>query len=393
MGRTFGSVRGRIVVPGGELDGAVVHLAGGRIERIERPGAPVPPAPGRLDLPGCRVYPGWINLHVHGAMGRDFIDPEAGAAEAIARYLATQGFSGFLATYMTCSKEALGRALGHLATLVAARRPDVSAPLGVHLEGPFLDPAKKGSQPEEHLAPPSVELLDALLANVPDGLKVLMTLAPELPGADRVVDALLARGAVPAIGHTQATYARTMEAIRRGARHAVHLLNAMRPLHHREPGVVGAFLTTPGTTVEIIPDLVHLHPAIVRLVMALRGPDGVVLATDSIAPTGLGEGERLWAGRTVRVRGGRATLRDGTMAGSVLETARMLANLRELGVKAPDVARMLSTNPARVLGLGAERGEIAEGKRTDLTVVDGDDRVTLVVSDGHAVWAAPELGL
>ena len=374
------------MTPDGVRDGAVVTLAGDRIASIEVPRAAVAAAPDLLDLPDHHIYPGWINLHVHGARGLDFSDDDAAAPGTIATYLASQGWAGFLATYLATPTSALLDALAHLGRMVEQVGSRAAA-LGVHFEGPFLNPERKGSHRREDLAEPSAELLDELLSAVPPGLKPMLTFAPELPGADRLIAAAHARGAVTSLGHSQATHAQATRAILMGVRHAVHLFNASSPLHHREPGVPGAFLTTPGTTCELIPDLIHLHPAILKLAIAARGEDGVVLVTDSIAPTGLGEGTHRWAGRDVHVAGGKATLSDGTVAGSVLETPRMLAILAELGVTPVQLARMASTHPARALGL-ADRGALEPGRVADMTVIGPDLKPALTVVQGRAVFAA-----
>lgn len=383
-------IRGRVVTPDAVLEGAIVSIEGDRITAIETPRAPVGHAHGMLELPEHFIYPGWYNLHVHGAGGLDFSDDTAHACGAIARYLASQGWAGYLATYLARPRERLMAALAHLDRTVQKDVPGCSTALGVHFEGPFLNPEKKGSHRRQDLVEPSVEVLDGMLDAVPRGLKALVTFAPELPGADRMLEALIARGGIGSLGHSAATYAQARGAIDRGMRHAVHLFNASSPLNHREPGVPGAFLTARDTTCEVIPDLVHLHPAVLKLIIEQRGGDGAILVTDSIAPTGLGEGSFDWAGRTVHVSGGKATLDDGTVAGSVLETQRMVSILSDLGVPAPTIARMASRHPARALGL-ADRGAIEPGFVADLTVLGPDYRPALTVVSGRAAFANPEV--
>lgn len=381
-------VRGRVVTPEGLHDDAVVTLSDGRIASVEAVRGPLRSSPDLVELPGHVVYPGWINLHVHGARGLDFADPAPDAPGTIARYLAGQGWAGFLATYLARPEDALCAALAHLASSVGDPAPDRATALGVHFEGPFLNPERKGSHRSEDLRAPSPQLLERLLDAVPRGLAALVTMAPELEGGAELIAAALRRGAIPSLGHSQATYTQAMDAIARGVRHAVHLFNASSPLAHREPGVPGAFLTSPGTTCEVIPDLVHLHPAVLKLAIRARGDDGLVLVTDSIAPAGLGEGTHAWAGRPVHVAAGKATLSDGTVAGSVLETPRMLSILEELGVGPEAVARMASLHPARALGQDRERGRVAPGYRADLTVI-GPDRVpSLTICDGRVVHSA-----
>ena len=383
-------IRGRVVTPDGVLEGAVVTLTGGRVAQVEVPRAPVAHSHDVLELPEHLIYPGWYNLHVHGAGGLDFSDDDAHAPGAIAAYLASQGWAGFLATYLARPRARLLDALAHLRRSVANDQPGRATALGVHFEGPFLNPEKKGSHRREDLVEPSEEVLAGMLDAVPAGLKALVTFAPELPGADRLHAALAARGGVASIGHSQATYAQARGAIDRGVLHAVHLFNAMSPLNHREPGVPGAFLTAHDTTCEVIPDLVHLHPAVLKLIIEARGADGAVLVTDSIAPTGLGEGSFDWAGRTVHVSGGKATLDDGTVAGSVLETQRMVSILSDLGVPPHLIARMTSRHPARALGL-TDRGALAPGQVADVTVLGPDHRPALTLVAGRVAFVNPEV--
>jgi N-acetylglucosamine-6-phosphate deacetylase len=375
-------LRGRIVLASGVLEGGIVRLHGDRIVSIDPARAPFLDGPGRVDTQGCYVYPGFLNLHVHGAVGRDFADQKPDSPGILGTYLAGQGYTGFLATYVSSPLPSLTTALAHLTRAVDACLPDMEGVLGVHLEGPFLNPDRRGAHRLEDLVTPSVEALGSLLAPVPAGVATLVTIAPELPGASAVIDLLRCRGAIPAFGHSTATCSQTVGAIRRGVRHAVHLFNAMEPFHHREPGAPGAFLTTPGTTVEVIPDLVHLHEVTLRLVLAARGVEGVVVSTDSIPPTGLGEGTFSWLGRTVTVKGERASLPDGTLAGSVLGTARMLEVLSDLGLAPPQIAQVVATNPARAIGLDRRIGSIAPGLQADFTVVDPAGRPAMIVRRG-----------
>jgi len=276
-------VRGaRVLTPAEELADAWVAVAEGRIAEV---GDGEPPQAGEV-VSGAVVAPGFLDLHVHGGGGDDFMSGDAAACERAARFHARHGTTGLLATTMSASREAL---LGALRAIAAAADPII---LGAHLEGPWLSEKRRGAQPAEHLRAPDPGELAALLGAGP--LR-MVSLAPELPGALDAVAAIAAAGAVPALAHTDATYEEAVAAIEAGARHAVHVFNGMRPLHHREPGVLGAVLEA-GVTCELILDGNHVHPAAARLLHRLKGADETVLITDAIAATGMPDGEHSLGG-------------------------------------------------------------------------------------------------
>jgi N-acetylglucosamine-6-phosphate deacetylase len=368
-------INGRLALPGGELRRGWLRVEGGRIAALGEGDAP---GPGR-DLGGALLAPGFIDVHVHGAAGAEFLDADPAERAAILRAHARGGTTGLLATTVTASHERLLRAVQALA---AAEPVDGGAALlGIHLEGPYLCERHRGAQDPAHLRPPDRAELDALLAAGPVRL---VTLAPELPGAPETIGRLAGAGVVASVGHTDATYAQAMAAFDAGARHATHLFNGMRPFHHREPGVIGAALDRDDVTCELICDGEHVDPAAIRLVHRLKGAGRSVLVTDAMSAAGLGDGEYRIGDLPVRVRGGRAELADSeTLAGSTLTMGAAVRNaVRLAGLPLADALRMASATPARVLGLEGSKGALAPGFDADLVVLDDALAVTATMVAG-----------
>ena len=358
----------RLALPDGVLRHGWLRVEDGRIAAL---GEGAAGGAGR-DLGGAVLAPGFIDVHVHGAAGAEFLDADAGQRAAILRAHARGGTTGLLATTVTASRERLAAAVAALAA--AEPVPGGAALLGIHLEGPYLCDRRRGAQDPAHLRAPDLGELDALLASGPVRL---VTLAPELPGALAAIERLAGAGVVASVGHTDATYAQALAAFDAGATHATHLFNGMRPFHHREPGVIGAALERDDVTCELICDGEHLDPAVVGLVRRIKGLDRTVLITDAMAATGLGDGEYRLGALPVRVRGRRAELADGTLAGSTLTMgAAVRTAVRAAGLALPDALRMAAATPARVLGLEASKGALAPGLDADLVVLDDDLAVT-----------------
>lgn len=380
---------GRVIAPEGVYPRGWVLVEGGRIAAV---GAGDPSAEARegatlLDAAGLTVSPGFIDLHVHGGGGDD---PLAGAPDgvlAMARFHAAHGTTGLLVTTGALPRESIVRAV-RLAG-AAATEPDGANILGVHLEGPYLSRRHKGAQPEEFIREPSIPELEEILNACP-GFVRMVTIAPELSGALEAVAFLRRCGVRVAIGHTDATYAEVERAVAAGASHAAHTFNAMRGLHHREPGAVGAVLLDDRITAELIMDNVHVRPEVARLLVQIKGPDRVCLITDAVAAAGLPDGDASLFGRPIRVSGGAARLRDGALAGSTLTMDRAVGNMVTLvGVHLADAVRMASLNPARALGLDARKGSLAPGKDADIVLLDDDCAARATLIGGRIVSASP----
>lgn len=375
----------RAVTPGGILDDAAIEIADGQIVAIEaRTGREI----GTMrDLGGLTVLPGFIDLHIHGAGGAD---THAGEIAALAAFLPRCGVTAFLPTLAADAEArtvAALRAVGAASAAGGARRG--ATILGAHLEGPFLNPARAGAIPPEHLHPAEPARLARLLDAAPGAVR-LMTVAPDAPGALELIPALVAAGVVVSLGHTAADYDLFRRAIDAGARHTTHLFNAMTGIGHRAPGAAGAALTDERITVELIADGEHIHPAILALAVRAKGIAGVALVSDAVGPAGLPPGEYAWLGRRVRSDGATVRLPDGTLAGSLGTLDRALQTMiaplpRGAGLSLADAAITLATVPARILGL-ASKGTLAPGYDADLAAVDDRGVVRLTIVGGEVVY-------
>ena len=303
----------------------------------------------------------------------------------MARFFARHGVTGFLPTTVTASFEAVGKAV-ESARRAMASPTGASRVLGVHFEGPFVSPQRLGAQSPEFCIPPTAENVARLL-KVAGGLARIVTLAPEEEGGIEAVKAFTEEGIVVSLGHTVATSEQAAAAFTAGARQVTHLFNAMQPMHHRRPGVVGAALTTKGVMVEIIADGVHLAPTTVRLVVAAKGIEEVLLVTDSMAATGCEDGEYILGPIKVYVRNGEARLKSGNLAGSTLTLERAVTHVaRWTDAGLNGAWQMASLNPARLLGIDDHVGRIAPGYDADLTAIDANGRVVLTMVGGKIVY-------
>jgi N-acetylglucosamine-6-phosphate deacetylase len=361
----------RILAPGWLL------LDGDRITEV---GEGVPPRTPDLDLGRATVVPGFVDLHVHGGGGASFEGGTSDAADVVAATHLAHGTTSMAASLVTDTRDRMVDAVRELALLVQDGRL-----AGVHLEGPWLSPQRLGAHQPGSLTAPDPGSVDALLA-AGDGAVRMVTLAPELPGGIDAVRRLVDAGVVAAIGHTDATYGQARAALDAGARLGTHLFNAMRPLHHREPGTVGALLDSP-VDVELIADGVHLHPAVLRTVFAAK-PGRCILVTDAMAAAGAPDGDYALGQMAVEVRDGVARLADGSgdgaIAGSTLTMdAAVRFAVRTAGLALVDVVHAASTAPARAWSLG-DVGALEAGGRADLVVLDEGLEVVRVMRAG--VW-------
>lgn len=365
-----------LTVADGTLPQSFVVIEGDRIEQVEEGKHPRPD----LDSDGV-VAPGFIDLQINGAAGCDFLSPTPDGLASAHGYLLRTGIVAYLPTLVSAPEERLRAALTSFAEY--ARRPGAPRILGVHLEGPFLSPARPGAHNPRYLRTPSVEWIGRLLDDFP-GVIRLVTLAPELDGALEIIDMLGSRGVVVALGHSDATYTQAMAAFDRGARLATHLFNAMRPYHHREPGLVGAALARADTFCSLIADFVHVHPAVMQQVLLLKGPSRTVLVTDAIAAAGARAGTSTLGDQPVSVRDGAPRLPDGTLAGSILSMDQAVRNAtRPNGENMRDAVAMATATPAEVLGL--ER-QVALGNPADLVVLDRELQVVATIVSGQVVY-------
>jgi N-acetylglucosamine-6-phosphate deacetylase len=365
---------GRILTPTGFVDGTIVFDAAGRIDTIE--GAPVALDSAR-DTASALILPGFVDLHVHGGGGHDVMEG-GDAAARIAELHVRHGTTSMLATTMTAPMSDLETAFAGLRPVFAQRSHRAARFLGVHLEGPYINPGKLGAQPD-YARPLSGAEVTRLNTIAP--IK-LITLAPEVDGNIDVIESLVAAGHRVQIGHSLASYEQVLAAMERGAGGFTHLFNAMSALHHREPGVVGAALAH-ATYSELIPDLLHVHPGAIKV--ALRAIPCLYCVTDSTAAAGMPDGEYKLGRHTVTKCLGGVRLPDGTLAGSTLTMDQALRNLVEhIGLDLADASRRVSTFAADHLGL-ADRGRLQRGAWGDAVVLDRDLQLTDVFVEGIPV--------
>jgi len=369
------ALKGKVILADGILEGGVIVLDGERIAAVYRAGeARLPDGVETFDYGDCYIAPGLIDLHVHGALGRDVLDCTVDSIREIAAHQARTGVTGFVPTV---SAAPLSRTLEAVAVLKAAQIEKLAAEvLGVYLEGPFLSQAKKGAQDAEFLRAADEKDLDILL-QASQGMRTIITIAPEVGDNLRFIRELRERGVVVSIGHSDADYELASQSFELGITHATHLFNAMSGFHPRQPGVIGAVLEENNVTAELIADGIHVHSASLRLAVRLKGPERICLVTDSMKATGLGDGEYRVGKLDVVVKKGQARLKEsGALAGSVLTLNRAVKNIVNwTGVSISQAVAMASLNPARILGLGEVVGSIAAGKAANLAVFDREFNV------------------
>lgn len=373
-----------VYTPRERIDRAVVLIDGARIVAIG-PAADIicPPGAQVIDADGLLLVPGFIDLQFNGGFGHDFTaDPTT--IWQVAAGLPRWGVTAFLPTVITSPLERIA-----LAQEVVSSRPagfHGAAPLGLHVEGPFLNPQKKGAHNPTYLRSPSLE---AVAGWSPETGVRMFTLAPELPGAQAVIEALASRGVLLSAGHSTATWDEATAAFDAGVRYGTHLFNAMPTLHHREPGLPGALLTDLRPVVGLIADGIHTHPTVVRLVWQALGPQRLNLVTDAMAALGMGPGSHLLGDFEVTVDGSTARLADGTLAGSILSLDQALRNLISFtGCDLTDALATVTTTPARALGLEHERGQIAPGYVADLVLLSPELMVRGTVVCGELVYTS-----
>ena len=382
------TITGDIVTPSGVLPGGALTVddAGDIANVSQRRTSPVRGAD--IDATGLLVLPGFIDMHVHGGGGADFMRGTTDETRQVARTHARFGTTGMLATTITASRQDTDDAILAARTVIEAGPDEGEARLlGIHLEGPYICAVRRGAQPLAHVRPPDAEELAHWLA-LAGGTVRQITLAPEVDGAEAIVKMAREAGVIVSVGHTDAKADDVLKAIGWGASQSTHTFNAMRGLHHREPGTVGAVLARPEIVCEIIADGVHLDPLIVRLIVAAKGAGSAVLITDAIEGAAMPDGEYGLGGQTTFVKDGTAAFADGTLAGSVLTMNRAFANVRRFaGVSVPDAARLSSGNAARQLGLERRLGELSPGLAADIAIVHPETgEVAWTLVGGRVAW-------
>lgn len=332
------------------------------------------------------LVPGRIDLHIHGAGGADVMDGTREAIETIARKLLEEGVTGFLGTTMTASVSAIEKAIKNAREYLLQPDEQGASLLGIHLEGPFLSPFKTGAQSKEHLLLPDLPLFQYWQTLSGNRIR-LVTLAPEMPGALPFISYLRETGVVPSIGHSNGTYEEGKKGITAGATHITHLFNAMTGLHHRDPGVVGAGLFQEKVKVELIPDGFHVCKELMDLAYRIKGRDGLILVSDAMRAKCMKDGYYELGGQEVMVSRGKATLKNGSLAGSVLKLDEGVKRMiRESICTLEDTIYLTSINPAKQLNVYDRKGSITPGKDGDLVVLDDQYNVVMTLCRGKVVY-------
>jgi N-acetylglucosamine-6-phosphate deacetylase len=379
----------RIFTPQEQLTDSVILTEDGRIMAIGHRDEVKIPA-GAIDYiaAGMLVAPGFVDVHIHGAGGHDVMEATPAALDCITSTVARYGTTSILATTVTASVDETCRSLGGIAQYIRAHEKfeqQSSAPaaeiLGIHLEGPFISKARRGVHPPGAIVRPSVQILEKFRAAA-EGLIRIITVAPEIPGALDLIQSAVANGIVAAIGHTDANYEQTQAAIQAGARHTVHFYNAMRPFSHRDPGIIGAVLTEPDVSAEVIADGIHVAGPAIQVLLGTKGFDTVLLASDATAATGMPDGNFRLGNFEVVVKDGVCRNAEGKLAGSTLTLDRALRYIVALGVPFVDALRMATILPARRVSLAGKKGIIALAADADLVVLTPDLRVVGVMTRG-----------
>ncbi|WP_028546476.1 N-acetylglucosamine-6-phosphate deacetylase [Paenibacillus taiwanensis] len=371
-----------VLLPHQILSSATVRVTDGKIERIEtQETLPFDEEYERIDGKGMWLIPGMIDVHIHGANGYDMMDGTEESIQEVSLTCAATGCTSFLATTVSSTMDDLLNMIRSVKSVVGRERGAKIA--GIHLEGPYLNPRRKGMQNEKYLRHPDLDEMKLIFREAGSLIK-MVTIAPELPGGLELISYLKEQGVVIAAAHSDATYEEAKEAFGAGASHVTHCFNGMRPIHHRDPGLIVAAFEEPHVSLQAIVDEVHLHPAIIRLMHRIKGPEGMVLITDALQAMGMGDGEYWFGGHHVTVSDGIARLSDGTLASSTVTMNEALRLTVENGISFTDAVQMASTSPARILDL-SHKGKIEVGYDADFVLLNEKYEVLWTMIGGQQV--------
>jgi N-acetylglucosamine-6-phosphate deacetylase len=379
---------GKAITPKGEILDAGILFRDGVIEMVgPRSDMELPSGATEVRAADRTAIPGFVDVHIHGAGGHDVMEANETALGTITGRLAAFGTTSLLATTVTASADETCRSVEGISKYITGQYQTNDARaeiLGIHFEGPFLSQERRGVHPAEWLQPPSAELLQRFLQAAAGNARIL-TIAPELLGAMPCIDAARSLGMVVSIGHTDATYEQARAAVAHGAHHATHVYNAMRPFTHRDPGVIGAVLTTPEVTAELIADGIHVDEIAMKVLLQAKGAQGVILISDGISATGMPDGKYMLGGLEVTVNGGVCRNAEGRLAGSTLTLDRALRNIVRLGIPLADAVRMLTLNPATLLGIEFKKGALRTGADADIVLLNDELEISQVWARGTLV--------
>ena len=378
---------GRLITYDRSIVDPVVVVEDGLIAQMESRANAGFPSAKHLDFTGCTLVPAFFDIHIHGSAGRDVMEGTPDAFTTVGTFLARHGVGVYLPTTVTAPIDVTLKSLERMSARIG-RDTEGARPLGIHIEGPFLSPHKKGAHPASLLQTPSVELFDRMW-QASEGTIRLMTIAPELPNAEEVIEHATGLGVRVSLGHSNADTTATRAGIRAGAVSATHTFNAMRQFDHRDPGLLGEVLTNDDLFAELICDGLHVHPDAVRLYWRAKGPERAMLITDAMSAAGMPDGNYKLGELDVRVIDGRCIIGEDTLAGSTLTLARAVRNFVEFtGASIDDVPKLASRNPSRMTGFEAEAGSLAVGRAADITVLSAKNEVIETILRGRATFNA-----
>jgi N-acetylglucosamine-6-phosphate deacetylase len=381
----------RLYTPVEEIQNPLLVVEDGRISEVSsRSSKNVPGNISLIDFGDAVLAPGFVDIHMHGGAGLDLMRALPSELPRLGKFLATHGVTGYFATTVAAPLDSTCAALGRLADAIeaaakaSATNGDTAQarPLGIHLEGPFLSHKRRGVHPPENLVTPTIAIFERLWQAARGHVRML-TIAPEIPGAMEVIAEAARRKVCVSIGHSDAEMPIAQDAVKAGARHATHTFNAMRPLDHRDPGIIGEVLSNDRVSADIIVDGIHVAPAVVKLFLRAKGRERAVLITDAISATGMPDGRYQLGPIEVDVKDGKCTS-NGSLAGSVLTMDRAVRNVTQFSKwSLRDAVQAATLNPARAVGLARHHGVLAKGADADFTVLSSEGAVIKTIVRGR----------
>jgi N-acetylglucosamine-6-phosphate deacetylase len=380
----------RLFTPTKELAAPLLIVEDGLITEVSsRLRTELPSGTKLIDFGDAILAPGFFDIHIHGGAGLDLMRAASSDLPRLGKFLTTHGVTGYFPTTVAAPLDATYAALERLANAIEAPAPtdgdSVQArPLGIHLEGPFLSHKRRGVHPPEYLVTPTIEVFEKMWQAARGHVRMI-TIAPEIPGAMEVIAEAARRKVCVSIGHSDAEMPTAKEAVRAGANHATHTFNAMRPLDHRDPGIIGEVLSDDHITADLIADGIHVAPEVVEVFLRAKGRERAVLITDAISATGMPDGQYQLGPIQVEVKDGKCTS-NGSLAGSVLTMDRAVRNITKFSNwSLNDAVRAATLNPAQAVGLSAQQGVLAPGANADFVVLNSSGEVlkTIVAGRGY----------
>jgi len=379
---------GTVITPSRTIKNGVVIFEDGKITAVGgESDVKMPKGAKVMDASGKTVAPGFIDIHIHGGGGRAVMEGSYEAINEIAKFVASHGTTAFLPTTVSAPRDDLLKAVRAVKKAME-RGTEGAEVLGAHLEGPFINPEKRGAHDAEYVRLPSPNEIKELLEAASHTVKIV-TLAPEVNGSKELIKELRKHGIVASVGHSNATYREAVDAVKLGVTHAAHAFNEMRSFHQREPGVLGTVLVHDELTAELISDNIHVHPVAMKLLVRTKGTDKVVLVTDAIQAAGMPDGKYKLGKQDVIVKKGVCRLESGELAGSTLTMDNAVRNtMKSVGISLRTAIKMATTNPTVAISVDKNKGSLEPGKDADIAIIDDEVNVYMTIVKGKVVHKA-----